>query len=215
MFVRPYIYSELAYGQFNGWSVASNGFDRKLYSIAPQVELSAGILNWLEFEMYVPETSWWQTAGDGQASANGNGVGDITAFLKWRFHVQQPDDWVPSLTETLFVSLPTSDWSGSAGTPPIPGGFAPLGRLPSTHFGAPELTEAILFARTSGRSASRGASTTRTAPPARTTASRSTTATSSSTAWRSSSSSMTPRASPTPWSWSGSTACPSGSMAKA
>ena len=52
---------------------------------------------------------------------------------------------VPSLTETLFVTLPTSDWAGSVGTPPIPQGFAPLGRLPSTHFGAPELTEAILF----------------------------------------------------------------------
>ena len=30
-------------------------------------------------------------------------------------------------------------------TPSVPGGFAPLGRLPTTHFGAPELTEAILF----------------------------------------------------------------------
>jgi hypothetical protein len=45
----------------------------------------------------------------------------------------------------LFATLPTSDWAGSIGTPPVPGGFAPLGRLPSTHFGAPELTEAILF----------------------------------------------------------------------
>jgi hypothetical protein len=145
MFVRPYIYSELAYGQFNGWSVGSNGLDRKLYSIAPQVELSVGIFDSLEFEMYVPETSWWQTSGAGQGSANGNGFGDVTAFLKWRFHIQQPDDWWPSLSEVLFVTLPTSDWLGSVGTPPIPGGFAPLGRLPSTHFGAPELTEAILF----------------------------------------------------------------------
>ena len=31
------------------------------------------------------------------------------------------------------------------GTPSVPGGFAPLGRLPATHFGAPELTEALLF----------------------------------------------------------------------
>lgn len=28
---------------------------------------------------------------------------------------------------------------------PVPGGFAPLGRLPSTHFGEPVFTEAILF----------------------------------------------------------------------
>jgi hypothetical protein len=25
MFLRPYIYSELAYGQFNGWAVANQG----------------------------------------------------------------------------------------------------------------------------------------------------------------------------------------------
>jgi hypothetical protein len=57
-FVRPYIYSELAYGQFAGNLSATNaGLDRKLYSIAPQVELSYGLLDWLEFEMYVPETS--------------------------------------------------------------------------------------------------------------------------------------------------------------
>jgi hypothetical protein len=145
MFVRPYIYSELAYAQYGNLSVTTTALDRKVYAIAPQVELSYGILNWLEFEMYVPETSWWQTAGNGAGSANGNGIGDITAFLKWRFHVQQSDDWVPSLTEVIFATLPTSDWAGSIGTPPIPGGFAPLGRLPSTHFGAPELTEALLF----------------------------------------------------------------------
>jgi hypothetical protein len=145
MFVRPYIYSELAYAQYGGVSIATTALDRKLYSIAPQLELSYGILDWLEFEMYVPETSWWQTAGDGADPATGSGLGDVTAFVKWRFHVQQADEWVPSLTEVLFATLPTSSWAGSIGTPPIPGGFAPLGRLPSTHFGAPELTEAILF----------------------------------------------------------------------
>lgn len=145
LFLRPYIFTELAYGQFNGWAVANRGLPQNLYAMAPQVEFSYGILDWLEYEMYVPETSWWQTSGGGQPSADGHGVGDVTGFLKWRFHVQQPDSWVPSLTEVVFLSLPTSDWFGPVGTPPIPGGFAPLGRLPSTHFGAPELTEAILF----------------------------------------------------------------------
>lgn len=146
LFVRPYVYSEIAYAQYGGgWGIATHGLARKLFSMAPQVEFSYGILDWLEYEMYVPETSWWQSAGDGAASANGHGLGDVTAFLKVRFHVQQPDDLIPSLTETLFVTLPTSDWSGAVGTPPVPGGFAPLGRLPSTHFGAPELTDAILF----------------------------------------------------------------------
>ncbi len=146
-FVRPYLYSEVGYAQFGSWPTNVSVLDQKLVSIAPQVELSVGILDWLEFEMYLPETSWWQTAGGGKPAENGNGFGDVTAFLKWRFHVQQPDGWLPSLTETFFVALPTSTWFGPAGTPPIPGGFAPLGRLPSTHFGAPELTEAILFRR--------------------------------------------------------------------
>ncbi len=30
--------------------------------------------------MYVPETSWWQTAGDGETAKDGHGFGDITAF---------------------------------------------------------------------------------------------------------------------------------------
>jgi hypothetical protein len=145
LFVRPYLYSEFAYAQYGNWAVSTTTLDQKLSAIAPQVELSVGILDWLEYEMYVPETSWWQSSGGGAGASNGNGFGDITAFLKARFHVQQSDSWVPSLTEVLFVTLPTSDWFGSVGTPPIPGGFAPLGRLPSTHFGAPELTEAILF----------------------------------------------------------------------
>ena len=145
LFLRPYIYSELANGQYGGLAATTSSLDRKLIAIAPQIEFSYGILDWLEFEMYVPETSWRQSAGDGAGSTNGNGIGDITAFLKWRFHIQQAHEWIPSLAETLFVTLPTSEWFGSVGTPPIPGGFAPLGRLPSTHFGAPELTEAILF----------------------------------------------------------------------
>jgi hypothetical protein len=145
LFVRPYLYSEFAYAQFGNWSVGTTTLEQKLSAIAPQVELSIGILDWLEYEMYVPETSWWQSSGGGAPASNGNGFGDMTAFLKARFHVQQADSWVPSLTEVLFVTLPTSDWFGPVGTPPIPGGFAPLGRLPSTHFGSPELTEAILF----------------------------------------------------------------------
>jgi len=91
-FVRPYIYSELAYAQYGGWSFTNTSLDRKLAAIAPQVELSYGILDWLEAEMYLPETSWWESSGDGQGSANGNGVGDVTAFVKGRFHIQQPDD---------------------------------------------------------------------------------------------------------------------------
>jgi hypothetical protein len=142
-FIRPYFYSEFSYGQFgNTWSATSRSLSRQLSAINPQVEFSYGITNSVEFEMYVSETSWWQSAGANQGAQSGYGLGDTTAFLKYRFNVQQPDTWWPSLTNAFYVSLPTSDW---AGTPSIPGGFAPLGRLPATHFGAPEFTESVLF----------------------------------------------------------------------
>ena len=92
--------------------------------------------------MYVSEVSWWQSSGNGQPAQNGHGMGDTTMFLKYRAFVQRDDTWWPTLTNAFYVTLPTSDW---AGTPSIPGGFAPLGRLPSTHFGAPMFTESILF----------------------------------------------------------------------
>jgi hypothetical protein len=142
-FFRPYLYSEIGYGQFgNTWSPVSRSLPQRLSAINPQVEFSYGITNSVEFEMYVSEVSWWQSAGTGLSAQSGHGLGDTTMFLKYRAMVQQPDSWQPTLTNAFYVALPTSDW---AGTPPIPGGFAPLGRLPSTHFGAPVFTESILF----------------------------------------------------------------------
>ncbi len=142
-FLRPYMYSEIGYGRFgNSWSSSPSSLPQRLSSINPQVEFSYGITDSVEFEMYLSEVSWWQSAGNGQSAQSGYGLGDTTAFLKYRAFVQQDDTWWPSLTNAFYVSIPTSDW---AGTPSIPGGFAPLGRLPSTHFGAPEFTESVLF----------------------------------------------------------------------
>ena len=146
LFLRPYVYTEFAVGEFgDAWSFSRTPLAQRLYAMSPQVEFSYGILDWLEFEMYVAEASWWQLPGGGNPASDGHGLGDTTMFLKGRFLVQHSGSWWPSLTEVLFVTLPTSDWAGPIGTPPIPGGFAPLGRLPSTHFGVPELTDAILF----------------------------------------------------------------------
>ncbi len=141
-FVRPYIYSEFGYAQFGDLSVNRQALPQRLSALNPQIEVDYGITDWLELDVYVSEVSWWQASGAGMASTEGNGVGDTTAFLKWRFLVQNPDSWEPSLTFASFVGLPSSDWFG---TPSVPGGFAPLGRLPATHFGSPELTEALLF----------------------------------------------------------------------
>jgi hypothetical protein len=142
-FVKAYVYSELGYAQYgSGWSFKTQSLPQKPSVLNPQIEVDYGITNHLEVDLYVSEVSWWETSGAGQAADTGHGVGDTTAFIKWRFLLQQPDTWWPSLTLASFMALPTSDWRR---TPSVPGGFAPLGRLPATHFGAPELTEALLF----------------------------------------------------------------------
>ncbi|WP_447972226.1 hypothetical protein [Nitrospira sp. Kam-Ns4a] len=142
-FFRPYVYSEIGYGQFgNAWSSASRSLPQQISAVNPQIEFSYGITNSVEFEMYISEVSWWQSSGSGSAAQSGHGLGDTTAFLKYRFNVQQDESWWPTLTNAFYVSIPTSDW---AGTPSVPGGFAPLGRLPATHFGAPVFTESLLF----------------------------------------------------------------------
>lgn len=142
-FVKAYVYSEFGYAQYGaGWSANTQSLPQKPSVLNPQIELDYGITDSLEVDLYVSEVSWWQTSGGGLSSDNASGVGDTTAFLKYRFLLQQPDTWWPSMTIASFVALPTSDWLGTKG---VPGGFAPLGRLPATHFGAPELTEALLF----------------------------------------------------------------------
>lgn len=91
-FFRPYVYSEIGYGQFgNTWSPEAQSLSRRLSAINPQVEFSYGITNSVEFEMYVSEVSWWQSSGNGQSAQSGHGLGDTTAFLKYRAVVQQDD----------------------------------------------------------------------------------------------------------------------------
>lgn len=146
MFARIYAFTEFGYAQYgSAWSFTNQGLDRKLISLSPQIEFSAGLLPWLELGIYTSEASWWQTSGGGAGSASGSGFGDTTPYLKFRLHKQRSDDRLPWVANMFYAALPTSDWAGPAGTPPIPGGFAPLGRLPATHFGAPELTDAFLF----------------------------------------------------------------------
>jgi hypothetical protein len=141
-FLRVYSYNEIGYGQFgNTWSGASRSLPRSLAATNPQLELSYGITNSFEFELYVTELAFW-ASGNNQPTQSRYGLGDTTMFVKYRTLIQQPDSWQPTLTPTFYVTLPTSDW---AGTPKIPGGFAPLGRLPATHAGAPEFTPALLL----------------------------------------------------------------------
>lgn len=149
MFFRVYLFSELGYAQYGDtWAVSTHALNQKLIAINPNVEYSVGILPWMECGVFFSEASWWQTAGEGGRASSGSGVGDTNPYCKVRIHAPQQGGLAMWFTNMTFVSLPTSDWTGPIGTPSIPGGLAPLGRLPATHFGAPEITELVLFRKT-------------------------------------------------------------------
>jgi hypothetical protein len=149
MFFRVYMFSEVGYAQYGAaWSLSTHALDQKLFAINPNVEYAVGLLPWLECGVFASEASWWQTAGDGNGASSGHGIGDTNPYCKQRIHAPQQGGLAFWLTNMVFVSLPTSEWAGPIGTPSIPGGFAPLGRLPATHFGEPEITELILFRKT-------------------------------------------------------------------
>ncbi len=145
MFFRLYIFSEDAYAQYGGWSLGTRPLPQSLAAINPNVEYALGILPWMECGVFASEASFWQGSGGGVPAVSGNGVGDTNPYCKFRLHDPHQGGLPVWLTEMVFASLPTSTWAGSLGTPPIPGGFAPLGRLPATHFGEPEITELLLF----------------------------------------------------------------------
>ena len=146
MFVRVYGFGEVGYAQYgDSWALSTHSLGQRLVAINPNVEFAFGVLPWLEAGLFTSEASWWQTPGDGAGAESGHGFGDTTLYAKLRIHAQKPDGWAPWVTDMVFAGLPTSDWAGALGTPSIPGGFAPLGRLPATHFGAPVLTDALLF----------------------------------------------------------------------
>ena len=142
-FVKTYAYSEFGYGQYGeGWSTRTQPLAQHLSVINPQIEFDYGLTNSIQLDLYVPAVSWWQGAGGGQPARHGTGVGDTTLDLRYRFRIQRPGTWRPTLALVSYIALPTSSWFDTPGTP---GGFAPLGKLPSTHFGTPVLTEALAF----------------------------------------------------------------------
>jgi hypothetical protein len=74
---------------------------------------------------------------------NQHGLGDTSLYFKYRPIVQDPDGWRPTMTFHTQLGLPTGKWL--TGTEKPPGGFAPVGRLPTTQFGSLALTEGLVF----------------------------------------------------------------------
>ncbi|HEV2487149.1 MAG TPA: hypothetical protein VGT08_16595 [Terracidiphilus sp.] len=142
-FVKTYAYSEFGWAQYGeGWSTGTQPLPQHLSVVNPQLEFDYGVTNSIQVDAYIPAVSWWQGPGGGQPASHGAGVGDTTVDLRYRFLIQRPGTWRPSLALVSYFALPTSSWFN---TPSTPGGFSPLGKLPSTHFGTPVLTESLSF----------------------------------------------------------------------
>ena len=162
--IQLYVFSEVGNSQFQDNGMQAFNSDSpsptKLRAVAPTWFLGYGITDNIELDI-APQLLWYNSfpgtgttnlAHPGEIPAStkhGNdiGLGDTTIYLKTRIRVQDPDSWKGTFTLYHGISLPTSQWFGTDtfGTHPIPGGFAPLGRLPATKFGGLSLTEGVMW----------------------------------------------------------------------
>ncbi|HEY7534224.1 MAG TPA: hypothetical protein VH681_15750, partial [Nitrospiraceae bacterium] len=111
-------------------------------AVTPVAILYYGLTNHVMLGLGISGVYWHSDNPDPEGRTSGAGIGTTSLILKYRPIIQDPDSWRPSIAFYSKVSLPTNEWLG---TPPIPGGFTPLSRVPSSRFGAVALTEGVLF----------------------------------------------------------------------
>jgi hypothetical protein len=111
-------------------------------AVTPVAILYYGLTSHVMLGLAVSGIYWHSNNPDPEGRTSGAGIGTTSLVLKYRPIIQNPDSWRPSIAFYSKVSLPTNEWFG---TPPIPGGFTPLSRVPSSRFGAIALTEGVLF----------------------------------------------------------------------
>lgn len=140
-YVRPFFYGQFVqaeYGAGGGIHSLSNGFyETQLLSLA---EIGVGITENTQFTIFPSMASVWSSY-DGSFT-DGTGFSDLTMELKYRFYIQHPNRKLPSMAFAFHLTLPTSDWTDG---PVVKGGLPPLARIPSTHFGSPAVTPALLM----------------------------------------------------------------------
>jgi hypothetical protein len=151
--VQLYVFSQTGTQQYNNkFTAKSTDASTHLNAVLPTLFVGYGITDNLELDV-APTLIWYNARpGTGDQLSHGSphgsphnsdiGIGDTTVYLKWRVRVQDPDSWHGTFTIYNGVTLPSSQWFG---TNPIPGGFAPLGRLPATKFGGLGLTEGLMW----------------------------------------------------------------------
>jgi len=143
--VRPFIFTQIGTRSFGNQLrlfTDSNPGPVHLYSAQiPFIQTAYGITNNLEFGA---ATSFqWYSATENDRTRTDSGLGDTSLVLKYRAVVQDPGTWRPTFTWFNQLALPTSKWFGIASKPP--GGFAPIGRFPSTRFGEVGITSGLSF----------------------------------------------------------------------
>ncbi|WP_455242399.1 hypothetical protein [Petrachloros mirabilis] len=142
--LRPFIFSQIGEHSFD--NQFSSVFDRKngpvhLYSVQePSLEFAYGLSDHFQLGATTSLQSFW--ARENGKMETDTGLGDTSFALKYRPIIQDPDSAVPSLTLFQHVVIPTGKW---AGTSKPPGGFAPIGRFPTTRFGEIALTEGVMI----------------------------------------------------------------------
>ncbi len=139
-YIRPFFYGQFTQAQYTDsggvHSLPAGFYQTQLLSLG---EIGVGLTNNDQFTIFPSMVSLWSGA-DGQIN-NGSGFSDLTMEIKHRFYVQHPDRKIPSMAFAMHVTLPTSSWTNA---PVPPGGLPPLARIPSTHYGAPAITPALL-----------------------------------------------------------------------
>jgi hypothetical protein len=141
--LRPFIFSQI--GEHSFGNRLSFFTDRQkgpvhLYSVQePSLEFAYGYTDHIQLAATTSLQSFWARE-NGQTTTD-TGPGDTNIAIKYRPIVQNPDTWRPSLTFLSQMSVPTGKWLG---TDKPPGGFAPIGRLPTTRFGEIAFTEGVM-----------------------------------------------------------------------
>jgi len=140
--IREFLFSQIGESSFgnrlSGPTDSKNG-PVHLYQVSPSINTAYGLTNHIELGAAISMNSFWANQ-NGQRSSS-TGFGDTSLIMKYRPIIQDPGGWRPSVTHYTQVVLPTSRWA-DAEKPP--GGFSPLGRLPSTRFGEYGLTQGLM-----------------------------------------------------------------------
>jgi hypothetical protein len=140
--IREFLFSQIgesSFGNHLSFATDSKNGPVHLYQVSPAINAAYGLTNHIELGAAISMNSFWATQ-NGQSTSS-TGFGDTSLNMKYRPIIQDPDSWRPSITHYTQVVLPTSRWA-DAEKPP--GGFSPLGRLPSTRFGEYGLTQGLM-----------------------------------------------------------------------